>query len=131
MTKQEQAEFPTSDSLGGSNVVEAKEVVDVDSGSGTNEEGAEAKLEQQDPNEPPPSPRNIHGIKWILSVVAVVSSILLYATDNTIVRPQTTFFRPCAPYVLTKKKSRSRLSNLPLLKTSGNSTFCRGYRLVT
>jgi hypothetical protein len=34
----------------------------------------------------PPSPRDIHGFRWVLAVVAVVSSILLYATDNTIVR---------------------------------------------
>ena len=33
-----------------------------------------------------PSPRDIHGFRWVLAVVAVVSSILLYATDNTIVR---------------------------------------------
>jgi hypothetical protein len=34
----------------------------------------------------PKPPREIHGVKWFIAVIAIVSSILLYATDNTIVR---------------------------------------------
>ena len=38
---------------------------------------------------PPPeaqaSPRDIHGLKWALAVVAVLSSTFLFALDNTIV----------------------------------------------
>lgn len=38
---------------------------------------------------PPPeaqkSPRDIHGFKWVLAVVAVLSSTFLFALDNTIV----------------------------------------------
>ncbi|KAK4198250.1 putative multidrug efflux system protein [Triangularia verruculosa] len=35
------------------------------------------------PDEPPP--RNIHGFKWISVVIAILSSIFLYALDNTVV----------------------------------------------
>ncbi|KAK4247367.1 major facilitator superfamily domain-containing protein [Corynascus novoguineensis] len=37
---------------------------------------------EADPNA---SPRNIHGILWILVVVAILSSIFLYSLDNTVV----------------------------------------------
>ncbi|KAM3519981.1 hypothetical protein MY4038_009601 [Beauveria bassiana] len=73
--------------FGGANVVENKEAAMVShSYPGKSDEGitvASATLEGQ--TEPPPSPRDIHGFRWVLAVVAVVSSILLYATDNTIV----------------------------------------------
>lgn len=32
-----------------------------------------------------PSPRDVHGIKWFLIVVGTLSSIFLYALDNTVV----------------------------------------------
>ncbi|KAM0666124.1 hypothetical protein ACQRIU_003979 [Beauveria bassiana] len=73
--------------FGGANVVENKEAAMVShSYPGKTDEGitvASSTLEGQ--TEPPPSPRDIHGFRWVLAVVAVVSSILLYATDNTIV----------------------------------------------
>ncbi|KAM3538734.1 hypothetical protein ARSEF1564_008340 [Beauveria bassiana] len=73
--------------FGGANVVENKEAAMVShSYPGKTDEGitvASATLEGQ--TEPPPSPRDIHGFRWVLAVVAVVFSILLYATDNTIV----------------------------------------------
>lgn len=66
-----------------------------------NKEGPDVEIAQDEQSESPPSPRNIHGFRWILAVVAVVSSILLYATDNTIVRPQQTFIVSYAPSRLT------------------------------
>lgn len=101
MAQQDREEFPISSSLDGSNDFENKENAVVDGDSVKNEEGAEPQSEQHEQDGPPPSPRNIHGFRWILAVVAVVSSILLYATDNTIVRPQTRFFGPHAPDMLT------------------------------
>ncbi|PQK15787.1 hypothetical protein BB8028_0006g01090 [Beauveria bassiana] len=74
--------------FGGANVVKNKEAAMVShSYPGKTDEGitvASATLEGQT-EPPPPSPRDIHGFRWVLAVVAVVSSILLYATDNTIV----------------------------------------------
>ncbi|EJP61707.1 MFS drug efflux transporter [Beauveria bassiana ARSEF 2860] len=74
--------------FGGANVVENKEAAMVShSCPGKTDEGirvASDTLEGQT-EPPPPSPRDIHGFRWVLAVVAVVSSILLYATDNTIV----------------------------------------------
>ena len=37
------------------------------------------------PLEPPASPRDIHGVRWVLAVLAVLSSTFLFALDNTIV----------------------------------------------
>lgn len=73
MTEQAPAQSTASSSLDGSNT--PKE----------NKESADVEIAKEEETAPPPSPRNIHGFRWILAVVAVVSSILLYATDNTIV----------------------------------------------
>lgn len=88
MAGQDPAQSPVSSDLDGSNTFEK------------NKEGANVEIAQDEQNGPP-SPRNIHGFRWILAVVAVVSSILLYAMDNTIVRPQTTCLEPLAPSMLT------------------------------
>lgn len=73
MTEQAPAQSTASSSFDGSNT--PKE----------NKESADVEIAKDEETAAPPSPRNIHGFRWILAVVAVVSSILLYATDNTIV----------------------------------------------
>ncbi|QYS95306.1 MFS domain-containing protein [Trichoderma simmonsii] len=35
--------------------------------------------------DPAPSPRQIHGLSWVMVVIAILSSIFLYALDNTVV----------------------------------------------
>ncbi|KAH9894573.1 major facilitator superfamily domain-containing protein [Xylariomycetidae sp. FL2044] len=44
----------------------------------------EASLEAG-PEASPVSPRHIHGVLWVIAVVAILSSIFLYSLDNTIV----------------------------------------------
>lgn len=75
MTGQDRAQSHTPSGLDGTNTLEK------------NKEDADVEIAQDEQNETPPSLRNIHGFRWILAVIAVVSSILLYAMDNTIVRP--------------------------------------------
>ena len=41
--------------------------------------------EKKTPMNEDPTPRDIHGIKWFLAVVAILSSTLLFSLDNTIV----------------------------------------------
>ncbi|ROT39558.1 MFS general substrate transporter [Sodiomyces alkalinus F11] len=88
MATQDRAERPTTTekSLDGLDALDTKEVAtNMDSCSDKTDEATKTPVSLEEQTEPPPSPRNIHGFRWILAVVAVVSSILLYATDNTIV----------------------------------------------
>ena len=53
--------------------------------SQTSEHGDVALTEKGlEPSEEP-SPRDVHGIKWVLAVSAVLASTFLFALDNTIV----------------------------------------------
>ena len=74
MARQGSAQSSVSSDIDGSNML------------GKNKKDADVEIAQGEQNGSPPSPRNIHGFRWILAVVAVVSSILLYAMDNTIVQ---------------------------------------------
>jgi len=71
----------------------------------------------------PPSPRDIHGFRWVLAVVAVVSSILLYATDNTIVGSGTTHLNGRCT---NANQYRSLPSNPRSSKTSATRNFSHG-----
>ncbi|KAK8126549.1 uncharacterized protein PG998_002308 [Apiospora kogelbergensis] len=54
------------------------------SGSSKREADADATAVQE-PAAEPASPRSIHGILWVLVVMSTLSSIFLYAMDNTVV----------------------------------------------
>lgn len=73
MTEPDHKQSPASSELHSSNVLEK------------GKDGNDVEIAQNQRDEVHQSPRHVHGFKWGLAVVAVVSSILLYATDNTIV----------------------------------------------
>lgn len=56
------------------------------SSSGNSEHGDAALAEKGSVMlEPEPSPRNVHGFKWVFAVSSVLASTFLFALDNTIV----------------------------------------------
>lgn len=48
-------------------------------------EADEKQIETAKATEEAPSPRNAHGVKWTIIVIAILSSIFLFSLDNTIV----------------------------------------------
>lgn len=58
----------------------------VPSSSGNSEHGDPAFAEKGlKSSGPEPSPRNVHGFKWVFAVCSVLASTFLFALDNTIV----------------------------------------------
>ncbi|KAB5560109.1 major facilitator superfamily domain-containing protein, partial [Coniochaeta sp. 2T2.1] len=48
-------------------------------------ESGDAALNRNEKTTPPESPRSVHGVKWVLVIVALLSSLFLYSLDNTVV----------------------------------------------
>ena len=63
------------------------------------EAGADATAVQE-PAAEPASPRSVHGILWVLVVMSTLSSIFLYAMDNTVVADVTPVSTNASPYLI-------------------------------
>lgn len=69
------------------------------SGSSKREADADAAAVQE-PAAEPASPRSIHGILWVLVVMSTLSSIFLYAMDNTVVADVTPVSTNALPHLI-------------------------------
>ena len=53
--------------------------------NGSDVEGQEPAFKSEESSAAPPMKRSVTGVKWVLVILAILSSIFLYALDNTIV----------------------------------------------
>ena len=74
-----------SNGIAPTNPVPTKEVSPEISTSGSENGSSTAVEKAWEPAQPEQSPRNIHGVKWVLAVTSVLASTFLFALDNTIV----------------------------------------------